>query len=247
MPPHAPDTIGLLGFGRFARAFATLLDTAGIPSVAFDPAGSVGEPRLVASPHDVARRAHTILLCVPVPEIEGALREIAPSLTPDHFVMDAGSVKLAPAGAMQRVLGSRIPWCATHPLFGPQSLARGERPRRVVVCPNDNHPAAHSRASAFYESLGCEVREMSADAHDRLMAETHALAFFVAKGLMQIGAGESSDCVPPSFHAMMRTVDAVRADAGHLFNVISTRNPYAAAARRRLLDALADVHRQLDE
>jgi prephenate dehydrogenase len=134
---------------------------------------------------------------------------------------------------------------ATHPLFGPTSIALGERPLAVVVCPNPLHPTAASQARTFWERLGCRVIEQEPEEHDRLMADTHALAFFVAKGLMDIGAESSLPFTPPSFRAMARTIDSVRADASHLFYTIQHDNPFAAQARERLLAALTEIHLQL--
>ncbi|HRQ72608.1 MAG TPA: prephenate dehydrogenase/arogenate dehydrogenase family protein [Phycisphaerales bacterium] len=239
-------TLAILGYGRFGAAIADLAESAGLRTLALDTAATIPAARRADSLADLAQRTESILLAVPVPEIPAALRDLAPHLTPRHLILDAGSVKLAPIAAMRAALGTRIPWIGTHPLFGPVSLARNERPRRVVVCPNDQHPDACARARALYERLGCDVIEQDADAHDRLMAETHALAFLIAKGLIDIRAGEDAAFVPPSFHAMRAAVDAVRADAGHLFSVIQRDNPHAPAARRALLDALERIHHSLE-
>ena len=147
--------------------------------------------------------------------------------------------------AMGAELGTRVPWIGTHPMFGPSSLALGEHPLRVVVCPNALHPQALPRARRFLERLGCEVIEQDADEHDRAMADTHALAFFIAKGLLDTHAGEGVPFAPPSFQAIARTIDAVRSDAGHLFRVIQKENPHAGAARRRLIDALSNIDEEL--
>lgn len=238
-------TLGILGFGHFGRALASLADAAGREWLAFDPAASVPADRAALDARQLATGAKLLVLCIPVPSLESALRELRPSLTGDHLVLDVGSVKLWPSEVMERVLGAEVPWCATHPLFGPVSLSRGERPLRVVVCPNDQHPGAAGRARALYERLGCEVTEMDADAHDRHMAETHALAFFLARAMMEMDAGHGSDLITPSFRAMAQTVETVRGDAGHLFQLIQSGNPHAAAARRRLMDALAAIDGEL--
>jgi prephenate dehydrogenase len=147
---------------------------------------------------------------------------------------------------MERVLGSTVPWVATHPLFGPVNIARGQRTLRAVVCPNELHAGAAARARDLYERIGCLVVEQDADAHDRLMARTHALAFFVAKGLLDFGAADDLPLAPPSFQALARTVETVQSDAGHLFLAIERDNPHAADARQGFLDALVRVHAQLD-
>jgi prephenate dehydrogenase len=142
---------------------------------------------------------------------------------------------------LEAVLGAAVPWVGSHPLFGPASLALGERPLRVVVCPNAIHPGAATRARALWERLGCVVLEQSADEHDRVMADTHALALFIAKGLLEATGGAAPAFAPPSFQAVSRVIDTVRADAGHLFLAIQRANPHASAARRRLLEALERI------
>lgn len=247
MPAPADPPIGILGCGHFGRALHTLFAETNTPTLIHDPALTRPEPGLALadSAPALARAARTLILCIPVEALEPALAALRPHLMPDHLILDVGSVKLQPTEVMSRLLGRDIPWCATHPLFGPAALARNERPLRAVVCPNDHHADAHTRARTIYERLGCEVIEQTPDDHDRLMAETHALAFFIARALIDIDAGHNAAFVPPSFRALAQTVETVRADAGHLFNIIQRANPHAAPARQRLLDALTRIHNNL--
>jgi prephenate dehydrogenase len=237
----------LVGFGRFGRALGGLLAEAGRPFRAFDPRGDVPDAVRAGSLAEVVRGASVVVVAVPVAEVRAALVALRPLVGPRQLVIDVASVKVGPAAALAEVLGADVPWAATHPLFGPTSLALGERPLRVVVCPSALHPRAARRARAFYEALGCEVVEQSAEDHDRAMADTHALTFFVAKGLLDVGAGEGAKATPPSFQAIARTIDVVRSDAGHLFAALHRANPFAAAARARLLEALGGLDRALRE
>lgn len=241
--------IGIVGYGHFGRALASLADGAGLSWLAFDADGSrvagLSPSHVAASAAALAASAETIVLCVPVEATEGVLRGLRPRLGAGHLVLDVGSVKVWPARVMEEVLGAGVAWCATHPLFGPVSLSRGERPLRVVVCPNDRHAGAADRARSLFELLGCEVSEMSPDEHDRHMAETHALAFFVARAMLEMGVGEGSELLTPSFRAMAQTVETVRGDAGHLFELIQRGNPHAAAARRRFMGVLERIDREV--
>jgi prephenate dehydrogenase len=246
MTPGAP-AVAISGFGRFGRALADLLVEAGATVRAFDPVVDVPAGIRTASPAELVAAADIVVVATPIGEIGASLAALRPHLSGDQLVIDVGSVKRGPVAAMTAVLGADVPWAATHPLFGPVNIARGERPLRAVVCPNDLHPQAAERARRLYEQIGCLVVEQDADEHDRLMARTHALAFFVAKGLIDIGAGDDLPFAPPSFQALAQTIDTVRSDAGHLFLAIERDNPHAEDARQGLLDALTRVHTSLDE
>ncbi len=239
-------TIGVLGYGRFGRALASLFQDAGLRTTAHDPEVSAPPGQRAESVERLLAEAGTVFLAVPVHAIPDALAGLRPHLRADHLVVDVASVKQGPVAALTEVLGRERPWIATHPLFGPSSVARGERPLDVVVCPNDLHPGATAAVRSLYERIGCRVTEQPAAEHDRLMAHTHALAFFVAKGMIDIGVVDQIEFSPPSFRAMAQTIESTRTDAGHLFQAIQRDNPFASEARQRLLDALASVHARLE-
>jgi len=238
--------VGLLGFGRFGRALGSLLSEAQIPFRALDPAVAVPEAVRATGLAELVGGASLVVVAVPVPRTREALESLRPHLVPDQVVLDVGSVKVHPFGDLEAVLGDEIPWVATHPLFGPLSLALAERPLRVVVCPSPRHPGAAARAGELYRRIGCEVIEQTPESHDRVMAHTHALTFFVAKGMLDAGAGMEVPFAPPSFQAISRTIETVRSDAGHLFSAIQRENPFAAEARHQLLEALAEIDRALE-
>ncbi len=83
----------------------------------------------------------------------------------------------------------------------------------------------------FLVALGCEVIEQDPERHDRAMANTHALAFFIARGLVEIGVDDGMLVAPLSFQGMKHMLAAVRTDAGHLFVTIQRENPFATDAR----------------
>ena len=239
------EAVGIVGFGRFGRSLGELVAESGIPVRAYDRHAPVPHPFAAGSLQELVRASQAVVLAVPVPALEAVVAEASAFLTGAHLVMDVASVKVKPAGIFERQLGSRVPWAATHPLFGPASLARRERPLRVVVCPGDRHPAAVEAAEHLYTRLGCQVRLQAAEAHDREMARTHALGFLIAKAFIDLGIGSEPESVPPSFRGIAATIESVREDAGHLFTAILTDNPFAAGARREFLDALSRLDEEL--
>ena len=238
--------VGLVGYGRFGRALGERFLEAGVAVRAFDPGVSVPEGVAAVSLGSLVEESEFVVLAVPVDRTREAVESVAPLVGERQLVMDVGSVKSGPAAVMSEVLGERAPWLATHPLFGPTSLALGERNLRVVLCPNAAHPGALARAERLYRRIGCEVMEQGAEEHDKAMAETHALTYFVAKGFLDAGLELDSPLAPPSVRALRATIEAVRQDAAHLFVTLNRENEFAAEARRRFLDALLAVDSALN-
>lgn len=236
--------VGIIGHGRFGSSFAPLLTEHGYAWLGWDIANAVPQPHAATSVGDLVARSDLLVLAVPVSTFEAVLRDLRPQLSSHHRVLDVCSVKQHPCALMDDVLGDAIPHVGCHPLFGPLSMARAE-PLRTIICPSPHHPAMAQQAHALFESIGSEVTEMDPAAHDRHMALTHAMAFFIARGLLDLGQGEDLQWTPPSFAALAASIAAVRADAGHLFNTIQRENPYAAATRERLIEALTLIDQRL--
>src|SRR5512133_567467 len=159
--------IGILGYGRFGRALGALLHEAGHAYRAWDPVAETPSDHRAASLRDLAETSEALVLAVPIATQAAALASLQSHLRPDQLVFDVGSVKSGPCALMDAQLGAAIPHAGTHPLFGPVSLARAERPLRVVLCPSTHHPAAADRVQTLFEGLGCEVLRQSPEDHDR--------------------------------------------------------------------------------
>ena len=238
--------VGIVGYGRFGRALGGLLEECGYDYRALDPSAAIPADKRAVDLEDLIAGSRFLALAVPVPMLRRVLEAVGPVLREDQVVFDVGSVKAGPCRWMEEVLGAAKPFAGTHPLFGPVSLARAEA-LRVVLCPSPLHPQAAGEIRDLFESLGCEVLIQNPEDHDRVMATTHALTFFLAKGLLDVGAGADLPFAPPSFHAIQHTLESVREDAGHLFATLQNQNPYAAGARARLLEAMESIHRDLAE
>lgn len=235
--------VAVLGYGRFGSAMCELCLRADLGVRALDIRAEVPASMRAHSLAEFADGADVVVIAVPVSGMEHALQSLVPHLSSSQLVVDVGSVKSGPVATMRLVLGTRVPWAGTHPLFGPTSLALGKWRGRVVVCPNDQHPRAAKDARALYEQIGCDVMEQDAEAHDRGMAKTHALVSFVASGLVEVDAREA--CGSPWFRAIMRTMATELRDVGDDFLFIQSKNPYSEGERRRLLDALLNIDEKL--
>jgi prephenate dehydrogenase len=241
--------VGVLGVGRFGSAFGQLLAAAGARVRGFDrePDRPDAQVPLAGSLAELCASSRFVVIATPVAAMREILDAAAPHLGGEHVVFDVGSVKVEPVRCMREVLGTRVPWAGTHPLFGPVSLALGERPLTAVLCRDARHPSAATQVGDLLTGAGCRLVERSPEDHDREMARTHALAYLIAKGVLDAGLSLDSDIAPPSARAIARTIESARADSGHLLSTLHRHNPFAAEVRRRFLEALVGADRALAE
>ncbi|MEL5848327.1 MAG: prephenate dehydrogenase/arogenate dehydrogenase family protein [Candidatus Igneacidithiobacillus chanchocoensis] len=127
-----------------------------------------------------------LILAVPPLALPQLLQYVAQATRSNTVVTDLASVKAEHVRHGESLLGHRF--LSSHPLIGAEQkgfvAARAElyRNYRCVLCPSAQpNTDVLTRLRQFWQTLGAEVLEMSAEAHDRALAATshlpHLLAF----------------------------------------------------------------------
>ncbi len=238
-------SIGIVGFGRFGQFAAKHL------RLRLDVMVSdVRDMRKQAASTGVAwgSIAETasrpfVLLAVPISEMRTCLDSVAPHLEEGALLMDCCSVKVLPVRWMLERAPEGVEVIGLHPLFGPVSAGGGVAGLPVVVCPARGGDGG--LLARFFEESGLVVHVTSPEEHDRAMAESQVLAHYIGRGLLRSGFGEPS-LRTPSFERLHRMMAMVRDDTPQLFADMNQYNPFAAEARRRLLQSLLQIHRELE-
>jgi prephenate dehydrogenase len=145
------------------------------------------------------RGADLVLLAVPVGAMPAVMREIAPNLSHDCIVTDAGSTKQDVIAAARAAWGGGIgQFVPGHPIAGAENsgvaAARADlyRGRQVVLTSlAENDSAAVERIAALWRACGAEVAQMSAETHDRIFAAVSHLPHLAAFALVDDLAGRS--------------------------------------------------------
>lgn len=151
---------------------------------------------------EAVRGADMVLLAVPVGAMEAVMRAIAPELSPDTVLTDAGSTKGSVIEAARRVFGE-LPanFVPGHPIAGTENsgveaaFAELYEGRRVILTPTGtSSPEAVERVRAMWQAAGAVVTEMDAGHHDRVLAATshlpHLLAFSLVDTLAKMDEKE---------------------------------------------------------
>ena len=196
------EQLGLIGCGLMGSSFALALKRAGLVKrvVGFSPSPASTEmalkmgviDRVASSAAQAATGADLVLLAVPVAATEATLKAIAPVVAADSLVMDVGSTKRDVVRAAPEALGARLPcFVPAHPICGKErsgvqnadvDLYAG---KKVILTPmHETADRQLAQARQLWTALGCEVSEMSPDAHDAAYAAVSHLPHLLAFAMM---------------------------------------------------------------
>lgn len=234
-------SLGIIGFGAFGRLIATQMRSyihvhATDLMPLLDPVDGVmlGDLAQVCA-------CDIVVLAVPVDRLRSVCEEIAPLLRPGTLVMDVGSVKVEPVAIMTKYLPDHVDLIATHPMFGPQSIAAGTRGLTMVMCPVRGQGVR--RVAAFLRrTMGLRIIWATPEEHDREAAFTQGLTHLIARVLLRME--QPRRITTRSFDLMWEAVSMVRHDATGVTAAIENVNPYAADARQAFFDEVNAVHRE---
>ncbi len=159
-----------------------------------DPKAPEGCPFPLVGLEEGAAWADAVVLAVPVEQVEGVLKAMAPALGPETLLTDTVSVKEVVADAAHRLLTNPQNCVGAHPMAGgDQGGFENARPDLFEAAPCILTPAGTEprqivdRVEEFWQGLGTfTVRQTPAE-HDRCAAKlshaSHVVAFAYAGGL----------------------------------------------------------------
>jgi prephenate dehydrogenase len=248
-------SIGILGCGRFGAFLANRL-APDCDVVVADEVDRAERARRAgarwAALEDVAA-CEWVVAAVPIGRLREALSRLAPRMGRGQVLVDVCSVKSLPAAWLREAAPPGVAVVATHPLFGPDSAARSLRGLPLVICPpaggasaDDASDAAAARRLAGYAGArGLRVITLDPAEHDRAMARTQALTFFLSRVLSRLDLPAPEGPVGTRSYRNLRTALAsVARDTDELYRDLVRFNPHARSFLEevaRAMDAEADV------
>jgi prephenate dehydrogenase len=247
MTSGLPETVGVVGLGRFGRLWASMLQGDFTLRVYdSDPAQRAEAERQGFAPGSLrdTLSSDAVFYCVPISAFEATLQEHLPifnELGGTRTLIDVLSVKVHPRQVFERHLPATYQALLTHPLFGPDSVAAsGIEGQTIVVDGFRLPPAALKEWKDYFTSKGLVVVPMSADEHDRLAAESQGVTHFVGRTLERFGFAQT----PIDTLGTRRLHDVtsqVSNDTWQLFVDLQTLNPHTKAMRLRISEAQDSV------
>lgn len=240
-------TVGIIGYGHFGAFLAHLAERF-VPDVhikvysrRFPPDGE----RFFSLEETAA--CDVVIFCSSIHDYEDQLVAALPHMRQDTIFVDVATVKGYTTGLFRKHDGKRQ-WISTHPMFGPESYQKQNEDVhgfRIVVTDHTLPEATFAAVREALSALGFVIIEMSADEHDKLLAETLFLTHYIGQ-TMQEGGFLRTTMDTVSFSYLMDAVESVIHDK-KLFEDVYRHNPYCKevaerfhAAQKRVLQQLPD-------
>ena len=231
-----PSSIGIVGgHGRMGKMMARFFAEAGYSvRIADSMTGPVDWQSMA--------RNDVVLLAVPIPELEGVVRQIGPYTSESGVVMDIASLKDAPVRAMLTYCRGEVIGC--HPLFGPSAASL--EGQLVFLC-----PAKSTRwigwLKAFLADRGAETAEIEPLRHDRLMGTVqvlrHMLLFTFGRTLMDLDFDPASELKlsGPHFSHLVGLLTRQVQQSPDLFANLAIHNPATNEVSHHFLAAAREI------
>jgi prephenate dehydrogenase len=196
------EQLGLIGCGLMGGSFALALKKAGLVKriVGYSKSPSTTERARQMGIIDVeapsalmaVSGSDLVLLAVPVSATEASFKAIKHLITPNMLIMDVGSTKRDVVDASRRVLKEHAGvFVAAHPITGKEvsgvehadvNLYFG---KQVILTPIERTQTVQlKKAVDLWTALGCQVLQMSPEAHDAAYAAVSHLPHLIAFALM---------------------------------------------------------------
>ena len=186
-----------------------------------------------------------VILCGAIHEYEEQLKLVLTHALPETVIIDVATVKKHTSELLRKYCEGRR-FISTHPMFGPESYQKhggNVNGFRIVVTDyvlaNDMYQLIKNR----FATLGFVIIEMSADEHDKRLAETLFLTHYVGQSILK-GGFERTSIDTLSFQFLMDAVESVKVDT-ELFHDVYRFNPYCEQVSKRLHEAQEEVFKKL--
>jgi len=216
------------GFSGTVRGYARRAETRALAL----ERGAVDEVH--DTPAEAAEGCDLVVLCVPVLSTESVLQACRKALKSGSIVTDVGSTKAILARSLPPLLKSTgSAFIGSHPICGSErqgleaatsTLYEGAV---VAVTPRGGEDETQvERVIGFWEHLGAEVRQMSPEAHDEVLARTSHLPHMVAALLVAtVGRNGEHERIADFCGSGFRSATRLAAGSPELWHDISRSNP----------------------
>jgi prephenate dehydrogenase len=186
-----------------------------------------------------------VIVCGAIREYEEQIKAVVAASLPETIIIDVATVKKYTSELLRKHCEGRR-FISTHPMFGPESYKKhgGDVSGfRIVVTDYVLKNDQYQRLKNMFATFGFLIIEMTADEHDKRLAETLFLTHYVGQSIIKAGF-ERTSIDTLSFQFLMDAVESVKDDKA-LFQDVYRFNPYCKEVAERFHSAQEKVFEEL--
>ncbi len=238
-------SVGIVGYGHFGK-FLHELGGRFFPEVTIKIYSRRAEidGETFFSLQDVSV-CDVVIVCGAIREYEAQIKAVVAASLPETIIIDIATVKKYTSELLREHCEERR-FISTHPMFGPESYKKhgGDVSGfRIVVTDYALANDQYQLLKNLFATLGFLIIEMTADEHDRRLAETLFLTHYVGQSVLKADFHRTSiDTL--SFQFLIDAVESVKDDKA-LFQDVYRFNPYCKEVAERFHTAQGEVFKAL--
>ncbi|XP_022999295.1 arogenate dehydrogenase 1, chloroplastic-like [Cucurbita maxima] len=248
--------IAIVGFGNFGQFLAKTIVRQGHTVLAHSRSDHSDEARKLgvsffSDPHDLAEEhPEVILLCTSIISTESVLLSLPlQRLKRNTLIVDVLSVKEFPKSLMLELLPGDFDVICSHPMFGPESGAKGWNDlffvyEKVRIGSEESRVSRCEKFLSIFEREGCKMVEMSCADHDRYAAGSQFITHTVGRVLDMLML-ESTPINTKGYESLLDLVKNTAADSFDLYYGLFMYNKNALEMLERLDLAFEALKQQL--
>lgn len=230
------------GAGRMGRWLVRYFVSQGhgvvVSDVRLDEARAVAEEagvEVAGSNVEAVKDADLVVVSVPIGATPAVVREIAPHSRKGTVIAEISSLKARAAEALAELAGLGVRPLSLHPLFGPG--VRRLKGMKVAVVPILDSKAETKLAEELFPEA--EIVVAAAEEHDRAMALTLSLPYFVNMAFASVIGGEDLAVLKKlegtTFKLQLTLAESIMAEDPALHASLQMNNEYVARCLDRFL------------
>lgn len=231
-------SIGIIGYGSFGKFVASYIPR----SVDL----RIYDPKIDSTDDDFQKTiaADVLIFAIPLSEYDAVFSKVAKHVSPETVLVDVCSVKVVPEQYFEKHFKAHPNVLMTHPLFGPRSARHGLEGHQLIITKSEGE-RAKAIIDYFERILRLKVSFSTAEEHDMVMTQVHALTFFVAKALRNMNL-EAAPYETPSYQMILDLISLDKTHSDELFNTIEVGNPFAGNMIDRVITSMQDLREGLN-
>jgi len=241
--------VGIIGHGRFGQVLTEILSS-DFDLLVYDtnPQACDKSQLVEFTTLEEVLACETIFYAVPIAQFEEVLKSHIPFFEAhkdSKVLIDVLSVKVFPKEVFTKHLPTHVTALLTHPMFGPDSVQeQGLAGQPIVLDQFTVSDEQYAIWKKYFEDKQLTVREMSADEHDCLAANSQGITHFIGRVLDKI------DMAPTAIDTLgakklLEIKNQTCNDTWELFSGLQNKNPYTIDMRVQLGEAVNEIYSKL--